>query len=243
MNQSASRESNFTSPESIAERLLYPDEEGKTPEDLSSIILGFSPDGNDDDPQTFLFELLLTICMEMMQSILISMCEDDSDNDSDIDSNGKDGEGDEYIEFDYTVENVVEVMREIKKAFAKASILFSWTIYDANKKDTASHICERYCRTVFRFSEQDTKYFENNDDADDDKEYHFVLNNGYTPNKSSGKSKKNSNKLDKKELRDVYSIFSCGDSVIKIYFDLIVQPAGCKPIGYTVAPPISNGNP
>lgn len=201
MDENNEPDSSVMSPQGIAWKLLMED----SIESLSSVITAFSPDYvKEEDPKTFLFELFITVCMELMSQIAIISKSNDNyqENDDPVVLSKKDL-------------NFNETFAHIKKLFAKVSLLFSVNKYENVSSHVQNEIVnKRYCRIVFRYNKKDKKLFDLNE-VPDDLNYHFVLNEGYTK---------------KKNLREIYAIIIDQDTIYKLSFDTVekIGSSGCK---------------
>ena len=192
IEESEAYESDYATPQSIAWKLLTDDYH----EDLSGALLGFSPDiSKEEDPASFSFEMLLTICLEMVSHMALIM-HTSSENISD----------DTLIltEKDFQFE---EFFTQIKKILGAVSILFSVNTYDNNSNNyTIKKILDgRYCRIVFRYNKNDKIHFDRNG-VPDDVNYHFILNDSYE---------------NKTDLRDIYAIIVRKDIIYKLSFNKV----------------------
>ena len=192
MEESEAYESDFTTPQSIAWKLLTDDYH----EDLSAALLAFSPDIlKEDDPVSFSFEMLLTICLEMVShmALIMNTKEETLEND----------------EVTLTEKNFLfeDFFTQIKKILGRVSVLFSYIKYDNNNNDyTINKILnDRYCRIVFRYNKKDKVYFDKND-VPDDVCYHFILNESYEH---------------KKDLREIFAVIVKKDDIYKLSFNKV----------------------
>jgi len=200
VEENESHEENFVTPQSIAWKLLTDDYH----EDLSGALLAFSPDyTQEEDPASFLFEMLLTICLELVsQMALIMHTTEELDNsDSNVVLTKKD--------FQFEV-----FFARIKKIFSGVSILFSVGTYDSNSNYTMVEqiLKNRYCRVIFRYNHENAIHFDKND-VPDDVNYHFILNENY----------KNTN-----DLRNIYAVIVNKNIIYKLSFDKIAKIASTK---------------
>lgn len=199
MEENQAEASDFSTPQSIAWKLLMEDYH----EDLSAVFLGFSPDeGKDEDPTSFLFEMLLTICMEMISHMALIMHSDETNEQT---------ENVVLREKDFDFE---QFFPQVKKIMTKASILFSFNKYnsDSSQQNIKRTLDERYCRTIFRFNKKDLHYFDEND-VPDEVNYHFILNEGYNKTKN---------------LREIYTVIINKNIIYKLSFDRVQKINGSK---------------
>ena len=198
MDESEAVEDDFSTPQSVAWKLLTDDYH----EDLSAALLAFSPDiSKEEDPASFSFEMLLTICLELISHMALIMHTDDNTTDNDVTLTRKDYHFEDFF-------------TQIKKILGKVSILFSFNKYDNNNNDyTIKKILDgRYCRVVFRHNKKDRIYFDRND-VPDDVNYHFILNESYEFNS---------------DLRNIYAIIVEKDIIYKLSFDKISKIASMR---------------
>jgi len=182
----------YYTPQTIAWKLIMDDND----EALSGALLGYA-DGGDDDPASFMFEILVTIFIEMIFDIaVIAQATDDESKLQDFEFNPDMGK------FDLDL-----FINTIKKKFNKISYICSVETY--NKKEMSKHelaelqetVNNRYCRIILKHNPDDRKIFKTKNIAEN---YHMILNETY---------------IRKKHLRDIYAIVMLYDKVYEIHFD------------------------
>lgn len=153
--------SNFHTPQTLAWKLLMEDNIS----DLSSTILSFNMDGYDEenDPISFTFEILLTIFVEMISSLLTLMSEDN-----------------ENVRKQLVISDFFDT---IKSKFTKASI--SIFIHEIEKEWLETDdgyfkniLDKRYCKVIMRDNPEESQLF-NAYNVDNDMLYHMLLNAKY----------------------------------------------------------------
>lgn len=178
----------YMSPKSIAIKLLMENVD----DDLSGVIMGFNQDNEDDnDPDTFLFEILLTIFMEMIFAIGILM-------------NGTDKE---FVP-DLKTFDLNNFLPILKKKFARVSILLKIQTY--NKKSDESNVINkiyngRYCRIILKHNPSEAHLFRLYM-VPEDMNYHFLGNKDY---------------VKQTNLKNIYAIITIYDKIYQISFDTI----------------------
>jgi hypothetical protein len=184
----------YYTPQTIAWKLLMDD----TDEALSGALLGFG-DGEDDDPESFMFEILITIFIEMVFDIaVVAQASNDGSTSQDFEFNP------DMEKFDLDL-----FIDTIKKKFNRISYICSVTTYD--KKSMSSYelnelqktVNNRYCRIILKHNPDDKKTFRK---KQIDENYHMILNENYRI---------------KKHLKDIYAIVIINEKVYQIYFDKV----------------------
>lgn len=177
-----------------------------TPEDLawklimdenidSSPIMAFS----DENSQETLFEILITIYIEMITNYyklkyLENTIEDDDENKI----------NDEFENFKLDFTNVdIETLKNIfSEKFNKIKYILN--VHEISRDRFEELKKSRYCTVLFRDLPSDSMYFEMNEQyIDPNKNYHFVLNSMYKQ---------------QDELRNIYCTINLNQKYYKISF-------------------------
>jgi hypothetical protein len=190
----------FYTPHLLAWKLLTDDVEG----DLTNALTAFNIDGQDDDPATFMFEILLTIFMEMFFTMALLM--HDTENE-------KKGITTEFNP-DMKQIHINDYIPILEKKFNRVSYIMNITTYNKkteNVSNLKSIFNNRYCRVVFRNSEDKKIFVERN--IQNDVHYHMISNELYKK---------------QKELRNIYAIFQISDMMYKISFCPVTKIASNK---------------
>jgi hypothetical protein len=147
---------NTYTPKTIAWKLLLDDDTSI----LSSELCVFDPDTlTDDDPHSYLFEILITIFMEMIYDSAILMTATEK---GDIESFNPD-----LSKFDINL-----FLPIIKSKLEKINILIQ--IHDFSIHDDIQYILNnRYCRVLLKHDKKSNYFFKNNNIEEN---YHMVLN-------------------------------------------------------------------
>lgn len=190
--------SDFFSPEAFAWKMIL-DDTGNV-DDLSGVIQTFTPETDlETDPASYLFEILLTIYMEMIFQLFILTEASNSSEDKPFDPTPK---------FDNF--NIDYFMPTIEEKFRKVSILAYTEKYDRKSDvDMTDMINQRYCRIIFRHLEETKAEFRKLNKMGvitSDTNYHMKLNELYNPTA---------------KLRDIYAIVMINDICYKIYFNTV----------------------
>lgn len=185
-------DTNYT-PETLAWKLLF----DNNIESFSSQLLTFTDEASKEtEPTTYLFEVLITIFMEMIIAILKTNYYSD-DNNNNKEFNPKFNHND----FD-------EILTNLKEKFNLINILL-FTEKIEPIEDNKLHITEvtknRYCRIIMKHNKDDFTLFNIYEDRiPEDKIYHMLLNNKFV--------------LTNKNLNSVYAIASLDGITYRIYF-------------------------
>jgi hypothetical protein len=185
-------DTNYT-PETLAWKLLF----DNNIESFSSQLLTFTDEASKEtEPTTYIFEVLITIFMEMIIAILKTNYYSD-DNNNDKEFNPKFSHND----FD-------EILSNLKQKFNLINILLFIEKIEPIE-DNKLHITEvtknRYCRIIMKHNKDDFTLFNIYEDRiPEDKIYHMLLNNKFV--------------LTNKNLNSVYAIASLDGITYRIYF-------------------------
>ena len=185
------RPDEFYTPENLAWKLLM----DNIDEELTGVLQANSQDfQKEDDPSSFLFEILITIFMEMIFDIAIIM------NASENESNNSDEE------FNPDMKNfdIDDFLPKLKEKFERVSILLNIEKHkrintDENLRDI---IDNRYCRVILRYYHEDKKLFRKYQ-VPSELHYHMILNGNY---------------IKKPKLENIYAIIMLNDYVYQISF-------------------------
>jgi hypothetical protein len=190
-------DNNYYTPQTIAWK-LYTDTLDQA---LSSVILGFS-DKTETDPQSYMFELLLSIFCELL---LIIMFMDNVELKEEL--NIDNFENQLNINFDdFYMELYLPIIETKFKVLSHIINIETYDRNDENEKDYLKLISKgRYCRLILKQNYEDQNYFKNNENSED---YSFITNENY--------QKKN-------KLNDIFAILLLNDKMYKIYFDNITK--------------------
>jgi hypothetical protein len=190
---------NDYTPESLAWKLLLDDVDTA----LATQLLGINPDDiHDTDQTTYLFEILITIFMEMIFDIALlgDMTEYENNNNTDYKFNP-----------DLTKVDLNVFLPTLIKKFEHISILLSTEINDIDTDDKVymqEILDNRYCRVILRHNKDDTDYFIKNG-LPNDLNYHMILNSNTSNNQF-------------KKIKDVYAVILLNNKLHKIAFDNII---------------------
>lgn len=160
----------------------------------------YANDNDNKDYVTYIFEILLTIYVEMIiiNEEMKYMIENDIMDDEELTLNIEKMKLN--IE-EMTIENIGEPYR---KKFKKIGYYLS--IQYMNKKET-----EQYCKILLRDNEKDRIFFDiHKHNIKDNKKYHFVMNSEF-------KMK------DNMKLAEIYAKIIINDDIYKISFDKIIR--------------------
>ena len=194
--------------ESIAWKILMDDDM-----DMGQ-ILSYAED-SDDDPTSYMFELLINILMEMIFGMLMidggrvdgsGGFVDGSDGLVDGSGGLERGSGNvDGGEFKpkITCEKFINVIPILEEKLRKLSVLMNVHSYNVGECDGI--VDGRYCRIIMRHNENDRGVF-GLYDVPDQKHFHFLRNPGYSR---------------KKELRDVYGVCTIGGTVFVVGFSRV----------------------
>lgn len=153
-------DNNTYTPKSIAWKLLMDDDIAV----LSAKLFEINPDDlNDTDPNSYLFEILITIFMEMIfnSAILIS-----ATNDDDIES----------FNPDLSKFNINNFLPLIKEKFKKINILAVVNEFENNEHTSNKILSGRYCRIILKCDIKSHHFFKKNNI---DENYHMILNTDF----------------------------------------------------------------
>lgn len=176
------------SPEIIAWQLLFGDID-KNDENIFAVI----PPDNEDCDVTFLYEILITIFMEMIFNLAKTM----------------EGNFDDYVpdydnfDFDLFCDTINDKFSMLK--YLPSIKKNDLSDYSENKDELKKIYDDRYCRVVLRYNDSDD-HFENNN-VDDEVYYHMKLNG--------------LNNKEYKSISDVYSIVFLNEKIYRISFNKI----------------------
>lgn len=188
-NNSITPEDNVFTPEELAWRFIMDEEVD------SGLMCAFS----DENTKEILFEILITIYIEMILNYYKLKYLENTIND----------ENEEYIcdqfdnfTLDLTKVDINTLTGIFKEKFNK--IKFNLNVIELEQSQYEFIKKNRYCNVMFKDSPQDSIYFTMNSQyLDPKKRYHFVLNCLYKK---------------KEELRDIYTAISICGKFYKIYF-------------------------
>ena len=160
-------DSNTYTPKSIAWKLLFDDDITT----LSSAIFAYDPDDYEDkydgDQDSYSFEILITIFMEMIFNSAILM---GSSEDGNVES----------FEPDLSKFNINDFLPLIKDKLKKINVLAN--IIEYTSKECDKHILnKRYCRIILKHDKTTKHFFISNDITEN---YHMILNKDFTKKKS-----------------------------------------------------------
>jgi hypothetical protein len=198
------RPDEYYTPQNLAWKLLMDDLD----EELTGVLQANSPDFQwEEDPSSFLFEILITIFMEMIFDMAIIM------NSSENEFNNCDKE----FKPDMKKFNIDDFLPKLKEKFERVSILINIEKHKRTNSDEflKEIIDDRYCRVILRYYHEDKKLFRKYN-VPDDLHYHMILNGNY----------KKKNKLD-----DIYAIIILNDFVYQISF-LPIKQLGSEKCGF-----------
>jgi len=177
-------------PASIAWKLLMDDID----DSLSANLMAMTPDNDEDsDPVSFLFEILITIFMEMIFDLAIINNEIDNDN----------GFNPDISKF-----NINDFLPILEKKFNRVSILLNINTYDKKSDDhenLRNILDNRYCRVILRHCPEDSHIFKKNN-IPSELNYHIILNQMYKQ---------------KSDLKNIYAIIIIENIIYKISFNLV----------------------
>jgi hypothetical protein len=184
-------EDNTFTPEELAWRLVLDENINSAP------LIAFS----DENTKEILFEILITIYVEMIFNYSkLKFLENKSDNSDKSDENF-DNNFDNF-KINLNTVNINDLTNIFTDKFHKLKFILNVTEitreqYNESKK-------KRYCTVMLKDSPTDYLYFEmNKDHIDPEKRYHFVLNNLYK---------------EQSELKDIFCSFNINNKYYKIYF-------------------------
>ena len=181
-------------PESLAWKLLLDDVDTA----MAAQLLGINPDdSHDTDNITYLFEILITIFMEMIFDI--ALLGDMAINQTEHKFNPN------ITEFDLNI-----YLPTLTTKFKHISILLCTEIYDVdndNKVYMQEILDNRYCRIILRHNKDDIQYFIKKE-LSNDLNYHLILNT-YTSNNYYA------------NLKDIYAIILLNNKLHKISFECL----------------------
>jgi len=176
----------YHTPQTMAWKLLMSDDI----KNLSSTILSFNADGNDDaqDPISFTFEIMITIFAEMLCSLATLMSEDDED-----------------VRKKLVLSDFFETITE---KLLKASVSMHINVIEKEWLENddgyfKGMINKRYCKVILRDNPDEEILFEKYG-VPSENMYHMLLNPKY-------KKQKN--------LRDVEALFCVKNNIYQISFD------------------------
>lgn len=170
---------------------------------LSNQILAMDADStmkNSHEQETFKFELLVNIAMEIIfqylhMASITSMLDEDGGlkEDDNIDQSSFTQNID-----DYSADDIEELL---KHRMLKICVLPLMSETDEDDKGY-------YCRTIFKDSctpAEKHNYFDNNPNVSEDTKFHFVLGSNFDPSSVE-------------KLEDVYTVFKVKDKIHKLKF-------------------------
>ena len=181
-------EDNTFTPEELAWRLVLD-------ENIDSAqLIAFS----DENTKEILFEILITIYVEMIfnHSKLKYLENQNNSDDTNFDINF------DNFKIDLNKVNINDLTNIFTEKFNKLKFILNVT--EISKEQYNESKKKRYCTILLKDSQTDYLYFElNKDHIDPEKRYHFVLNNLYK---------------EQKELRNIICSFSINNKCYKINF-------------------------
>ncbi len=181
-------------------------DESYTPEELAwKLILDeqVEPRGllmfSDDNSHEILFEILITIFLEMIfDHYKLQYLQDNLDNQniSDQDDNFHNFKLDlNKLDLNYITTIFVEKIKKLQ---------YLLCITEISQEEYATSKTSRYCTALLKDSPSDRTYFVMNEEhLDPDKRYHFVLNSNYKR---------------QRDIRNIYCTLNINGKYIKIYF-------------------------
>jgi len=181
----------YYTPENLAWKLLLDDVD----DDLAGVLVGLNPDfQKEDDSASYLFEIFITIFMEMIFDIAIVM------NASENEIN----ETDDEFNPNMKTFNLDDFLPKLTEKFERVSINLNINKYERSDADeyVKSIVDDRYCRVILKHYHEDKKLFKHYK-VPSHLHYHMILNSNY----------KKKDKLD-----DIYAIILLNDFVYKITF-------------------------
>ncbi len=180
----------YHTPQTLAWKLLMEDKI----ENLSSAILSFNIDGNDEaqDPNSFTFEIMITIFAEMLCSLATLMSEDD-----------------EEVRKRLVMSDFFDTIRE---KLLKASVTMKINTIEKEWLENddgyfKGMINKRYCKVILRDNPEEEELFDRYN-VPDDTMYHMLLNPKY-------KKQKN--------LKDIEALFNVKNNIYQISFDFFTR--------------------
>jgi hypothetical protein len=180
-------EDNTFTPEELAWRLILDETIDSAP------MLAFS----DENTKEILFEILITIYVEMIFGYSKLKYLENLNDSEDYDTN--------FDNFKIKLEhvNISDLTDIFIDKFNKLKFILH--VNEITKEQFNESKKYRYCTILLKDSPSDYMYFElNKEHLDPEKRYHFVLNNLYK---------------DKEELRDIFCSFSINNRCYKINFN------------------------
>lgn len=188
---------NWYSPQTLAWKLIMDD--FTEDDNLANMIMSYNPDHtSENDPASFLFEILLTIFMEMLFDFAIIMSA------KECETNGRE------FEFKPNMKkfNIDDYTELIQNKFLKVSILLTIEKHDIEsfEKDYLEKIInKRYCKVIVKPNRTESHLFKLYK-VDSDANYHMILNSSYE-------------KTD--VLKDIYAICKINNTLYQISFNII----------------------
>lgn len=182
-------EDNTFTPEELAWRLILDENIDSAP------LIAFS----DENTKEILFEILITIYVEMIFDYSkLKYLENQNNSDDDNFNNNF-----ENFKIDLNKVNINDLTNIFTEKFQKLKFILN--VSELSREQYNESKKKRYCTILLKDSPSDATYFEiNKEHIDPEKRYHFVLNNLYT---------------EKKELRDIFCSFSINNKYYKISFN------------------------
>jgi len=191
-------DNNYT-PEALAWKLLMDDAI------TTSNLMIFSDENNKE----IVFEILLTIYLEMIFGYYKMQYLEANCNNNEADDKTLDNYDDIYDNFklDINKVNLFTLTNVFASKFNKLNFILN--VREINREEYFQSKQNRYCTVLLKDSPNDEMYFTLNEKhLDPEKRYHFVLNNMY-------KTKENI------DLRDIYCSVNINNVYYKIYFTQI----------------------
>lgn len=190
---------NMDDPTGLAWKLLTDD---TFYSDYGCRIQTFNADGYDEenDPNTFFFEILLHIFLSLIQNISLIM---DSGNESKISHRNLFHSDPEKFDLNLYLPTIEAKFRQL----AITIVVSEYKIDDYNEDDINNIVRNRYCRIVTRNQKKNEHYFYENN-VPDNEMFHMILSETY---------KKKIN------LKDTYAILMNNTKLYKIHFDLCTK--------------------
>jgi hypothetical protein len=182
-------EDNTFTPEELAWRLVLDENIDSVP------LIAFS----DDNTKEILFEILITIYVEMIFDYSkLKYLENQNNSDDDNFNNNF-----ENFKINLNNVNINDLTNIFIEKFQKLKFILN--VSELSREQYNESKKKRYCTILLKDSQTDYLYFElNKDHIDPEKRYHFVLNNLYK---------------EQKELRNIICSFSINNKYYKINFN------------------------
>lgn len=170
----STNDENWYSPQTLAWKLIT-DDFGEN-DNLSNMIMSYNADSTiEHDPCSFLFEILLTIFMEMIFDFAMIMSAKECDN------NGEEFNFKPDMKF-FNMDDYIELIQD---KFFKVSIMLTVNKYDTLSNDQLEQdymqhlIDKRYCKIILKQNEIESHLFDLYR-VSPDVNYHMILNSKTT---------------------------------------------------------------